>query len=211
MASPSASGRSGSGPRDTATRRPARQRAGGRSEQVRAQVAEAVLSCLREGRSTFSVAEVAERAEVHRATVYRWWPTPTDLLREALTVHGARLVLPDTGSWQTDVPAAVESLAALLSDPVELALTAAFAAGEDPAGNEVQVEYWRPVGEQLQRLVHRAVGRGEVRPDADPATVALLLVGPLVTHALAFRRPPPAEVLAGLAAAVTRAYALGAG
>lgn len=187
---------------------PARQRAGGRSEQVRTQVAEAVLSYLREGRSHFGVAEVAERAQVHRTTVYRWWPTPTDLLREALTRHGARLVLGDTGSWAGDVAAALERLAAFLADPVELALTAAFAAGDDPAGNEVQVEYWRPVDEQLHHLVRRAVGRGEIRTDADPATVALLLTGPVTTYALAFRRPPPTGVLTELASAVTRAYAV---
>lgn len=187
---------------------PARLRAGGRSEQVRTQVAEAVLSYLREGRSRFSVAEVAERALVHRTTVYRWWPTPTDLLREALTRHGGRLVLTDTGSWAGDVAAALESLAGFLADPVELALTAAFAAGDDPPGNAVQVEYWRPVVEQLHRLVHRALDRGEIRTDVDPATVALLLTGPVTTYALAFRRSPPTDVLTELASAVTRAYAV---
>lgn len=211
MTGAGASRRAGPVPPAATTRRPARQRAGGRSEQARAQVAEAVLSCLREGRSNFSVAEVAERAGIHRTTVYRWWPTPTDLLREALTVHGARLVLPDTGSWASDVPAAVDSLAALLSDPVELALTAAFASGDDPAGNEVQLAYWRPVGEQLEGLVRRAIDRGEVRTDTDPATVSLLVIGPVTTYALAFRRPPPTAVLTGLASAITRAYAVAEG
>lgn len=206
MTAAGASRRPGPVPLASTTGRPARQRAGGRSEQARAKVAQAVLSYLREGRSNFSVAEVAERAEIHRTTVYRWWPTPTDLLREALTVHGARLVLPDMGSWPSDVHAAVDSLATFLSDPVELALTAAFAAGDDPAGNEIQVTYWRPVGDQLEGLARRAIERGEVRPDTDPATVSLLVIGPVATYALAFRRPPPTAVRVELASAVTRAY-----
>lgn len=190
----------------TAGARPPRRRSGGRSEVVRASVAEAVLAMLREGRSGFSVAEVAERAGVHRATVYRWWPTPSDLLREALTVHGARLTLPDTGSWPTDVAAALERLAAFLADPVELALTAAFAADDDPAGNQAQRDYWRPIEEQLERLVHRAIGRGELGTDVDPSSVALLITGPVFTYTFAFRALPPADLLARLARAVTRGF-----
>ena len=193
-------------PATVAPGRPPRQRSGGRSELVRAGVAEAVLSLLREGRSGFSVAEVAERAGVHRTTVYRWWPTPTDLLREALTAHGARLTLPDTGSWPADVAAALEQLAGFLADPVELALTAAFAAGDDPEGNRAQRDYWRPIEEQLERLVHRAIGRGELATDVDPASVALLITGPVFAYTLAYRAVPPPDLLERLASAVTRGF-----
>lgn len=70
---------------------------------MRRAVGEAVLALMREGQSGFSVAEVDERAGVHRTTVYRWWPTPADLVREALTLHATRLVVPDTGCWHGDV------------------------------------------------------------------------------------------------------------
>jgi AcrR family transcriptional regulator len=186
--------------------RPSRQRAGGRSEKVRLQVAEAVLSFLREGKADFSVAEVASRAEVHRTTVYRWWPTPTDLLQEALTVHSAHLTLPDKGAWADDVQAALERLAVFLSDPVELALTAAFASGDDPEGNALQLDHWQPVTQQLIDLLQRAIDRGEVRTDADPMAFALLAVGSISTHALAFRKAPPSRLIKELSDAITRAY-----
>ena len=186
-------------------RRPARRRTGGRSEAVRASVAEAVLSILREGRSDFSVADVAERADVHRATVYRWWPAPTDLLREALTVHGARLTIPDTGSWHGDVAVALERLATFLADPVELALTAAFAAARDEEANRIQAAYWQPIQEQLEQLVRRAAERGEI-VDADPTSVALLLTGPVLTYTLAFRAVPPTGLLDDLTASICRAF-----
>lgn len=185
-----------------------RQRAGGRSEHTRANVAEAVLSFLREGKTEFSVAEVAERADVHRTTIYRWWPATADLLREALTVHGAQFALQDAGSWRGDVSAALASLAALLADPVEVALTAAFAAHNDPEGNVVQIEYWAPILEQLKRVVHRGIGRGEVRADTDPETAALMLVGPISTYALVYRTQPPASFLQRLADATVRAFAV---
>ena len=188
------------------TARPARRRTGGRSEAVRAAVAEAALSVLREGRSDFGVAEIAERAGVHRATVYRWWPTSTDLLREALTMHGARLTIPDTGSWTGDVAAALDRLGTFLADPIELALTAAFAAAGDPAGNQAQIEYWQPVQDQLAALVARAIERGEIADDVDPPSVALLLTGPILTYTLAYRAVPPPQLLTRLSTAVCRAF-----
>ncbi|NLU82726.1 TetR/AcrR family transcriptional regulator C-terminal ligand-binding domain-containing protein [Rhodococcus sp. HNM0569] len=192
----------------TATSRPTRQRRGGRSEIVRGKVAESVLSFLREGRTDFGVAEVAERAGVHRATVYRWWPTRGDLLAEALTEHGGRLALPDTGSWRGDVSAACEAFAEFLTDPVELALTAALAAHTDAEADRAQFEYWAPIDDQLRQMVRRAIDRGEVRPTTDPRVASLLLIGPISTYALTFRAAPPPDMLAGIAEAITRAHAL---
>lgn len=194
--------------RTTPAGRLTRQRAGGRSELVRANVAEAVLSFMREGKTDFSVAEVAERADVHRTTIYRWWPTRVDLYREALTVRGARFTLQDTGSWRGDVPVAMATLAAFLADPVEVALTAAFATHYDPEGNLVQIEYWAPILEQLKRVVHRSLGRGEVRADTDPETAALLMVSPITTYALAYRCQPPQALLSSLSQGIVRAFSI---
>ena len=59
-----------------------RVRTGGRSAAVRAAVRTAVLDLLREGRTDFSVADVARLAEIHRSTVYRWWPTRVALVEQ---------------------------------------------------------------------------------------------------------------------------------
>jgi len=187
--------------------RPIRQRSGGRSERVRTKVAEAVLSLLSEGCSSVSVAEVAERSGVHRTTVYRWWPTPSDLLREALTVHTARLTTPDEGSWAADVSALVFSLADFFSDPVEMAMNAAMASGADPEGDEVQIEHWMPVMVGLSEIVDRAKGRGEIAEDTDAGTLMYLLVSPLLMHTVLFHDTPDPQLVRQLAAAVTRAFA----
>src|SRR6476661_6616837 len=111
----------------------ARVRSGGRSRRVRRQVGEACLALLGEGRTDFGPADVALRSGVSRATVYRWWPTKTDLLREGLAVHtGRRLDPPDTGSWQGDLRALARQLAAFFSDPVEFAQNAIMASGSAP-------------------------------------------------------------------------------
>ncbi|MFG1795777.1 TetR/AcrR family transcriptional regulator C-terminal ligand-binding domain-containing protein [Nocardia sp. NPDC049149] len=191
---------------DDAQPRPARLRAGGRSERVRRAVAEAGLALLQEGRIDFSVAEVAERAGVHRTTVYRWWPTPAELVREAMTVHTARLVVPDTGSWDEDVLALCVQLAEFFADPVEIAINAVMASGSHPELNTIQVQHWDPISLEFATLIERAKRRGEVTADADPEIVLNLLTAPLLMHTVMLHSQPAPDLVRGIAAAVSRAF-----
>lgn len=174
---------------------------------MRAKVAEAVLSLLGEGRAQFSVAEVADRAGVHRTTVYRWWPTPSELLREALTVHTARLTMPNEGSWAADINALCQALAEFFSDPVEMAMNVAMASGADPQADQVQIGHWTPIMLQLSQIVERAKMRREIAEDTDAATLMHLLVGPLLMHTVLLHSKPDRQLVQGLAAAVARAFA----
>lgn len=61
-----------------------RLRPGGRSERIREVVATECLNLWAEGNFDFSLADVAARSGVSRTTIYRWWPTTSDLMREAL-------------------------------------------------------------------------------------------------------------------------------
>ncbi|KAA0917943.1 TetR family transcriptional regulator [Dietzia sp. ANT_WB102] len=159
-----------------------RIRAGGRSEIVRQTVATTVLEMLRQGNSAFSVAEVAKRAGIHRSTVYRWWPTRLELIKEALTLHTARLVVPDTGSWATDIDALTRELAEFFSDPVEAAMNAVLASDRDSEVAKTQREHWAPILRDLSRVVDRAKARGEVRDDVNPRFVLEIIVGPLLLN-----------------------------
>lgn len=184
-----------------------RVRTGGRSAAVRTAVRTAVLDLLREGRTDFSVADVARLAEIHRSTVYRWWPTRVALVEEALIEHTGHLAAPDTGSWQSDAAALTRALAELFADPVERTLNTILAAGTDPDVAEVQYTYWRPVEARLAAVIDRASTRGELRADADPRLILQMLVGPLLLHATYAHTPAPPEIVDGLAAAVVRAFA----
>jgi AcrR family transcriptional regulator len=176
---------------------------------VRHEVAEAVLALMREGRVGFSVAEVAERAGVHRTTVYRWWPTPADLVREALTIHTARLVVPDTGKWEDDIAALAVQLAQFFSDPVEMAMNVTMAGGSHPDVARVIIEHWTPLFWEFARVVERAALRGEVRPDTDATVVLQLLVSPLLMHTVLLHSEPGHGLVRDLADAVSRAFGSG--
>jgi len=146
---------------------------------------------------------------VHRTTVYRWWPTPADLVREALTIHTARLVVPDTGKWEDDIRALAFQLADFFSDPVEMAMNVTMAGGTQPDVDMVVIEHWMPVFREFARVVERAALRGEVRPDTDATVVLQLLVSPLLMHTVLLRSEPGQGLVRDLADAVSRAFSSG--
>lgn len=181
-----------------------RTRPGGRSERVRRAVAEACLALLAEGRVDFTMQDVAERSGVNRTTIYRWWPTHADLLAEALSLHTRSLDPPDTGSWEGDVHALAEQLAAFFSNPVEVTQNRIMASGAHPEFNDFSMEYYAPIYDQWRDIVHRAVERGEIDP-VEPDRVLSLLASPLIMTTLMWFRAPTQEAVRSIAELVVRA------
>src|SRR3954471_21817841 len=50
-----------------------------------------------------TVDEISRRSGVAKTTIYRHWPTRTDLLREACATIGTPLDRPDTGNLKDDL------------------------------------------------------------------------------------------------------------
>jgi AcrR family transcriptional regulator len=182
-----------------------RRRPGGRGERIRTAVARAVLDLFAAGELGFSVADVADRAQVHRSTVYRRWPTRSDLLAEALTEHTSRLAVPDTGTWAGDVHALAAELAAFFSDPVEVAMNAALAAATDLEVTTAVLAHWTPIVDELTTPIARAIERGEVGHGTDPQLVLQLLIGPLLLQTVVMRTTPDPGYVRDLADLVVRA------
>ncbi|WP_436775959.1 TetR-like C-terminal domain-containing protein [Yinghuangia sp. YIM S09857] len=152
---------------------------------MREAVLRACLDLLVEGMVELPATEVAGRSGVNRATIYRWWPTPADLLADAVAFHwDHRIDPPDTGSWEGDVRAVVTEVAALVDEPVERAIMAAMATGRYPAFSAVVMGAWRKSLPQWTGMVQRAVDRGEVRPEVDPYSVVKILLAPLIATSL---------------------------
>src|ERR1700751_3205707 len=76
-----------------------------RSEQARLAILRSALKVLEEnGFSDFTIEDVADRASVGKATVYRWWPNKGALIADAFASDTTRtLRFPDTGSVFTDM------------------------------------------------------------------------------------------------------------
>lgn len=181
------------------------RRPGGRNERIRQSVAHAALDLLSAGNTGFTVAEIAEKAGVHRATVYRRWPTPGDLLREALTVHTATLQIRDTGHWERDLRRLVDDLGGFFSNPAELAMNTAMAGRSDVLLAEVLTEHWMPVIGEIESLVRNAIDRNQVTATADPATIVQLIVSPLLVQTIFLGTRPARSFLRNLADTLVRA------
>lgn len=176
---------------------------------MRKSVARACLDLLVEGKIDLAPATVAQKSGVSRKTLYRWWPTRTDLLHNALTFHTRRLEPPDTGTWKGDVEALAEQLAAFLGDPVERSQNAILASGLYPEFNRFMLDYYAPIQAGWRRVVERAIERGEVVGDVDPDAVVALVIAPLLVVTLFERREPSTKDARELARLVLRATAPG--
>lgn len=174
---------------------------------MRQQVAAACLALLGEGQADFGPVEVARRSGVSRATIHRWWPTKSDLLREALALHTRSLVVPDTGTWAGDVRTFARRLAAFFADPVEVTQNALMASGSHPDYTAAVLEHYDGLYVDWRAMLERSRARGEVAADVDADAVLLTLASPLLVVPLLYRRPVGRRELAGVVDVVLRATA----
>jgi AcrR family transcriptional regulator len=159
-----------------------------------------------EGLIELPVAEVAERSGVNRGTVYRWWPTPADLLIDATALHwNHRLEPPDTGAWAGDVRAVIFMYAALVDEPVERAIMIAMTTGRYPAFTDLIMDVWRQIAPQWFGMIGRAVGRGEVSAEIDPAMLLHMMLAPAVSVSLFEGRALSSDEIESLVTLICRA------
>ncbi|MFD7288898.1 TetR/AcrR family transcriptional regulator [Streptomyces sp. NPDC059863] len=169
-----------------------RRRTGGRSARVRRAVLDATLRAVAEqGPDAVSIPEIARRAGVHETSVYRRWGTREHLVVDALLAYSEeQLHIPDTGTLREDLITFADSLAAYLDTPFGKALVRSMsAAADEPALAESRGEFWRSRFDLARIMIDRAVARGELPEDTDPAFVLEVLIAPLHFRALLTRHP----------------------
>ncbi|MEU8433819.1 TetR/AcrR family transcriptional regulator [Streptomyces sp. NPDC029216] len=134
------------------------------------------------GFDSLTVEGVAQRSGVNKTTIYRWWSSKSELLRDAL-LHSPILTfdLADTGSLRGDLTALVEQIQHLLDDEhrrtvVEAALVGAV---RHEAMRELVISFLDDRFGRHQPLFERAVARGDLPPDVDPAPLVDALAGAL--------------------------------
>jgi AcrR family transcriptional regulator len=172
-------------------------------------VLSACLELLTEGKVELPIVEVAERSGVNRGTIYRWWPSSTELLDDALAFHARhRTDAPDTGAWESDVHSLITELASLAADPVERAIMATVASGRYPSLNEAMMGWFRNDLQHWVGVVARAVGRGEVSPDVDASSALHMMLAPAITISLFEGRALSQAEIDSLVTLVCRATAV---
>lgn len=180
----------------------------GRSEQARQSVLQAADDLLAEkGFAALTIEGIAARAGVAKQTIYRWWPSKTDVLMDALVQDSAEdLEPPDTGDLREDLWAYLTRLAAYLTESDAGAVFRALTgqALHDPAlAARLRAEHVTHQRARDRRPLQRAVARGELPADADLDVLVDRLVGPLYYRILVTGEPVTAGFVAELVTACT--------
>jgi AcrR family transcriptional regulator len=153
-----------------------------RSQEADRAILTATVDLLAErGLDGMSIEEVAARAGVGKATIYRRWPSKGLLALDAFVVSFAeQQPLPDTGTLRGDLVAALSAwVRAVTGTSMGRMLTGLIAEAQyDP---ELRAA-WRdrvlePLRAQYRIMLDRAAARGEIRLSVDQDVVLDLFFG----------------------------------
>ena len=169
--------------RDAATqRRPGRPR----NEAAGQAMLDAALEAVAEGGlDGVSCEDVAARAGVGKATLYRRWPGKEDLLIAAFASLKSPLPEPAGESVRDDLIAMLDVMARDANDP-RYARQFALLHGEGARFPRLVARYKEqvvePRRELFRRVLRRGIATGELRDDTDVEVALLALTGAVMAH-----------------------------
>jgi AcrR family transcriptional regulator len=154
-----------------------------RSERSHRAILNAANEILEErGLVDLTMDEVAQRAGVSKATIYRWWPTKGTLVFEAFSDNFLALQpQPDTGSLREDLLAALRGWIRTVKGTVTGRTLVSLIAEvqRDPDLAEIWRERFVTRVRARHRLIFdRALGRGDISADFDPDVLLDMVFGP---------------------------------
>ena len=151
---------------------------------------------LQRGFDRTTVDDVAARAGVGKATVYRRWPSKEDLAVAAMeTLYSSEMPEPDTGSIRTDLATSYRAVLTFVNTPEgEAYLRTSIA--ESVRDGRIAALYRSSTErreQQSRATFEKAIARGEVRPDIDVDAAVQWLGGLLAIRAITHRPMPSVD------------------
>jgi AcrR family transcriptional regulator len=154
-----------------------------RSESIRVAILRTTLKLLGEnGFSDLTIADVAARASVGKATVYRWWPDKAALIADAFARSATpELHFPDTGSVDTDMSQQMRQLIKIFRSPRGRIVSAILGGGQSDRGliTAFRERFMKPRRQEAYATLRRGILRGELRHDIDMDLLLDSLYGPI--------------------------------
>jgi AcrR family transcriptional regulator len=180
----------------TETREETLPRGRPRSETAQTAILSAAIALLLDqGLHAMSMDDVAERAGVSKATIYRWWASKEMLALDALATAWATPSSTrqrDTGSLRGDLLAHLRPWVRQVNEkPYGRVIAGLVAQAQtDPDFATLYRELFvQPRRDAMRPVLLRAIARGEIAPDTDLEVSLDLLYGPLY-HRLLHRHAP---------------------
>jgi AcrR family transcriptional regulator len=179
-----------------------------RSEESEEAILSAVIQLLREKPlRDISIEEIARKAEVGKATIYKWWPSKAYLAFDAFSKRLKQMVpIRDTGSAERDFKEQLRSLFAFFATPAGR-LMGQFV-GEAQIDEEfaclLRERFIKPRRELVGAIFDRAVERGEIRTGLDRELVLDMIYGPGFYRMMIRRAPLGPEGVDAMVSALFR-------
>ena len=178
---------------DDDTTKPGRRR----SHQAHEAIMDATVAVLAEtGYHRLTIEGVAARARVGKTTVYRWWPTKSRLVIEALS---RRLILPPTeptGDSRHDVRAVIQRIVDTFGRPPLGDVLPALAVDliHDPEASEQLRLMLGPRRAANAAIFYSAAGRGDLPHDVDVNLLLDIISGTILYRCLMSNHPTAALI-----------------
>jgi AcrR family transcriptional regulator len=189
---------------------PERPRGRPRSAIADKAIREAAVDLFAErGFEGFSVEDVADRAGVSKATVYRRYPSKVDLVVEAGSCLATdEIAFPDTGNLRDDVRGLARSLVSAFKNTRagKMMPVMTFERRRYP---ELDAGYRRFLADRKARtreVLRRGIARGELPPDTDVAVMSSMLVGPIFHRLMITQEPMNEAFVDALVDALLRGF-----
>ena len=188
-------------------------RAVGRPREVRADQAirTAALELMAEqGVQALRMGDVATRAGVGKATIYRRYRSKDELVTDAVGGLVSEIAVPDTGSTRGDLLALMNEAVELYSNSLAAGLmpTVVDEMSRNPEFAEIARDRFL-TGRRaaLREVFERGVGRGDLRRDLDVELALDVLGGPLFYRLMITGGPIDARLATNVVELILRGFA----
>jgi AcrR family transcriptional regulator len=157
-----------------------------------------------EGVQGTTLAAVARRASVARATVYLRWPTRSALVGAAARAAVGGQPFPLTGDLEIDVRAGTAFVQRIFQIPAFPAMLPEIVRGVLARPPELSFDSVAPRRRDLTRIYAEGAAEQGFDPDLDPAIPFDILLGTAIAHLLATGQPMSEPTAAQLAEVIVR-------
>lgn len=155
--------------------------------------------------------DIAAAANVAKQTIYRWWPSRTAVILDALVVGTMKATpFPETDDIRADFDAHLRTVIRLFNSPTGHIVREMLAEAQTyPAiAEEFRQRFWQPRRDLSRARLRRGVELGQVRDDLDDEIVLDAIYGPLWTRLTIGHLPLRASDATGITAAIWPGIAL---
>ncbi len=168
-----------------------------RDEDARRRILEAAFELVGAGRGKVTINEIADHAHVAKQTIYRWWPSRTAVILDALVVGSMRETpFAATSDTRSDFRDHLRSVVKVFNSPTGALIREIIAEAQtDPQiAEEFRTRFWDPRRALSLAHLRRGIDLGHVRADIEPETVLDAIYGPLWLRLLIGHLPLEDEI-----------------